>query len=154
MILLLSVLKEIKRISPGLRLPAQKYISSHQQESRPSHRPPRGSGWYTRLVVMGNKLLKVAEIAFSQTGCGVINVSEAAAAQASLGRQLRSQQEQIIYVWLHPEPVCPEPTRLTVKISVIVWSFTVCLKAQIKSSTNPVSNYGVCQHVLSFVSSN
>lgn len=36
-----------------------------------------------RLVIMGNKLLKAAEIAFSQTGCGVINLSETVAKASS-----------------------------------------------------------------------
>ena len=47
-----------------------------------------------RVVIMGNKLLKAAEIAFSQTGCGVINLSETMA-KASLGRP---EQLGFIYV--------------------------------------------------------
>lgn len=50
------------------------------------------------LVIMGNKLLETVKIAFSQTGCRVINLSETAT--ASLGRQLRSQHGGNSWVYL------------------------------------------------------
>lgn len=117
---------KIKPISPRLSFSTCLYRNIFPSKIFHPPPPPTRRVWYMRVVIMGNKLLKVAEIASSQTGWIVINLSETWRLQVISWGLSEADTVGFIYVWLHPESIWPEPAWLTLTEAALWRSAWTC----------------------------